>query len=163
MKKIALASVVSSMLLSGCASIVSDSSYPVSLQSTPDSASFTVANTDGVVVHSGTTPATVTLKSGAGFFSGATYKITLQKAGHEPTVITVDSTLDGWYFGNILLGGLIGMLIVDPATGAMWKLPEAASAQLSQKISSKVLEPGQLQVVSIDQVPPQMQASLEKL
>jgi len=30
--------------------------------------------------------------------------------------------VNGWYFGNILLGGLIGMLIVDPATGAMYRL-----------------------------------------
>jgi hypothetical protein len=32
--------------------------------------------------------------------------------------------LDGWYIGNILLGGLIGMLIVDPISGAMFKIAE---------------------------------------
>lgn len=30
--------------------------------------------------------------------------------------------VDGWYFGNLLLGGFLGMLIIDPATGAMWKI-----------------------------------------
>ncbi|MCG8529089.1 MAG: hypothetical protein MI749_00325 [Desulfovibrionales bacterium] len=164
MKKIALTvAVASSLLFTGCASIVSDSSYPVSLQSTPNGASFTVTNKNGVVVHSGKTPATVTLKSGAGFFSGATYKITMKKPGHDPKIITVDSTLDGWYIGNILIGGLIGMLIVDPATGAMWKLPEAASAELNEKIAGTGLEEGQLQVVSIDQVPHGMIPSLQQL
>lgn len=164
MKKILLATAITaSLLVSGCASIVSDSSYPVSLQSTPVGATFSVTNKSGVVIHNGRTPATVTLKSGAGFFSGATYKIELKKDGHEPKIITVDSQLDGWYIGNILLGGIIGMLIVDPATGAMWKLPDSASAELSQKITGKVLEQGQLQVVSIDQVPSSIKSVLQKL
>ena len=30
----------------------------------------------------------------------------------------------GFAFGNILFGGIIGMVIVAPLTGAMWKLPE---------------------------------------
>ena len=43
----------------------------------------------------------------------------------------LESEVDSWYFGNILFGGLIGMLIIDPATGAMWKLPENVSTDLS--------------------------------
>lgn len=27
----------------------------------------------------------------------------------------LESSVDGWYFANILFGGLIGLLIVDPA------------------------------------------------
>jgi hypothetical protein len=38
--------------------------------------------------------------------------------------VPLTADIDGWYFGNLLFGGLIGILIVDPATGAMWKLPE---------------------------------------
>lgn len=30
--------------------------------------------------------------------------------------------MNGWYIGNLLFGGIIGLLIVDPATGAMWTL-----------------------------------------
>ena len=36
------------------------------------------------------------------------------------------SKVEGWYWGNILFGGLIGMIIVDPATGAMYKLDTEA-------------------------------------
>ncbi len=32
--------------------------------------------------------------------------------------------MNGWYAGNIVFGGLIGILIVDPATGAMWDIKE---------------------------------------
>lgn len=49
--------------------------------------------------------------------------------------------MDGWYWGNILFGGLIGMLAVDPATGAMYKLPKATSAGLT-------LKPGEIAVVN---------------
>lgn len=118
--------------LGGCASIVSDSSYPVAIKSTPDGAAFQIAKVDGNVVHSGTTPQTVTLKSGDGYFGSAKYLITFKKEGFEDQTITLDTSFDGWYLGNILLGGLIGMLIVDPITGAMWKLPEGSEVSLTQ-------------------------------
>ncbi len=44
--------------------------------------------------------------------------------GYEESVVSITSRLDGWYFGNILLGGLLGMLIIDPLSGAMWKLDQ---------------------------------------
>jgi hypothetical protein len=48
--------------------------------------------------------------------------VTYTKNGYDTKTVPVEFKLDGWYFGNILLGGLIGMLIIDPATGAMYKL-----------------------------------------
>lgn len=111
--------------LSGCASIVSKSTYPVRIKSTPVSSSFfTVRNESGEAVHSGRTPQTVMLKSGNGFFDGATYRVEFE----EGNIVKIDSSLDPWYFGNILFGGLLGMVIVDPLTGAMWELPESATA-----------------------------------
>ena len=55
-----------------------------------------------------------------GYFSGKKYTVKISKEGYAVQTITVDTTPNGWYIGgNILLGGLIGWLIVDPATGAM--------------------------------------------
>ena len=99
--------------LAGCASIVSDSSYPVSVKSTPAGAAFEIAKLNGQVVHTGTTPQTVSLKSGDTYFGSAKYVIKFKKEGFSDQSITLDSSLDGWYWGNILFGGLIGMLIVD--------------------------------------------------
>jgi hypothetical protein len=42
--------------------------------------------------------------------------------GYEPAEVQLKPSLSGWYFGNILFGGLIGMVAVDPNTGAMFNL-----------------------------------------
>lgn len=131
MNKIKLLTLGSLILCSGCASIVSDRVYPVSVTSSPEGAQFTIRNEDGIVVAKGTTPETVSLKAGAGFFNGETYTITYKKQNCESATKIVDSELDWWYLGNIVFGGLIGFLIVDPATGAMWELPEYASVDLA--------------------------------
>jgi hypothetical protein len=39
--------------------------------------------------------------------------------------------MDGWYLGNIVFGGLVGLLVVDPLTGAMWKLDPTMNADLT--------------------------------
>lgn len=130
-KKIITAAIISTaMLTTGCASIVSDSQYPVSLTSTPDHAEFTVRNEDGVTVAGGMTPSTVMLKSGSGYFNGETYIIQFKKDGYTSRAITLNSSMDGWYFGNLIFGGLVGLFIVDPLTGAMWKLPTTAYVDL---------------------------------
>lgn len=115
-----------SLAATGCASIISDSAYPVAITSIPDQADFVVTNQKGDKVHSGKTPSTVTLKSGAGYFDGEKYSINLSKDGYKDQVTTVDTYLNGWYFGNFAFGGLLGMLVIDPLTGAMWRLPEKA-------------------------------------
>lgn len=110
--------------LAGCATIVSDSKYPVVIASTPSGASFVLRDDEGAELFSGTTPETILLESGSGYFGKAQYEVTFTLAGHQETKARVGVSMDGWYFGNVLLGGLIGFLIVDPLTGAMWKLED---------------------------------------
>lgn len=106
----------------GCASIVSKSNYPLMVNSIPQNANLTVTNKKGVDIYKGKTPTSLMLKAGAGFFSKASYLLKFEKDGYQTKTIPVEMTFDGWYVGNLIFGGLIGMLIVDPATGAMWKL-----------------------------------------
>lgn len=123
--------VVLAAMVTGCASIVSKSDWPVSITSSPDGADFNVTNKNGTKVHSGRTPAILVLSSKAGYFSGETYTIKYKKEGYKEIEETVDTELNGWYLGNIIFGGvIIGMLIVDPLTGAMWRLPEYVSGSL---------------------------------
>ncbi len=110
------------LIWSGCASIVSKSNYPISISTTPPGAKVTITNQKNVDIFVGNTPAICTLKSGRGFFAKAGYLLTFEKEGYQKRVVALNAKLDGWYFGNLFFGGLIGMLIVDPATGAMWKL-----------------------------------------
>ena len=162
MNKNVVACVISSILMTGCASIVSDSNYPVSISSTPPNASFIIKDKDDLEIHSGETPATVTLKSGDGYFSSASYTLIFQKEGFEDKEIIITGKMDGWYLGNIILGGLIGMLIVDPITGAMWKLPEDQNIDLDAKLAVKK-DDTKLKIVSINAVPESIQNSLIKI
>ncbi|UVE18269.1 hypothetical protein NVV93_02390 [Pseudomonas sp. LS44] len=150
--KLCLSLALSLSLLSGCASIVGNSTYPVAISSSPAGANFEIKDANGRLMHTGTTPSTVSLKSGNGYFGRAHYTIAFQKEGHEPNEVRLDSELSGWYWGNILFGGLIGMLIVDPLTGAMYKLPEAASAELGEKVAGQA-DGNSLTLLTLDQVP----------
>lgn len=111
---------------SGCASIVSDSSYPVRIESTPPGERFVIRDKSGSWVASGKTPDTVTLKAGSGYFQSARYNVEFD-AGNT---LEIKADVDPWFFGNIVFGGLIGFCIVDPLTGAMWELPESVSATI---------------------------------
>ena len=123
---------LSLVLVSGCSSIVSDRIYPVSISSNPSQADFVLQNRSGVVVHTGKTPETVALKASSDFFKGETYKLILNKNGYDEKTIEIQSSIDGWYFGNILIGSVLGLLFVDPYTGAMFQLPEIANAKLNE-------------------------------
>ena len=149
LKKIAILSLTCVILpLANCASIISKSQYPVSIQSSPSEISFTVTDSKGVVVHTGRTPMSVTLDSSNGYFKGAKYTVEYAFAGGTKTT-TISPTVDGWFFGNILFGGRIGMLIVDPLTGAMYKLPEVASVSADADTAAL---PHEFKVASINEL-----------
>ncbi|MCK7477558.1 MAG: hypothetical protein M0C28_08815 [Candidatus Moduliflexus flocculans] len=80
-----------------------------------------------------TTPTTVTLSSKGGYFRPAVYHFEFEKEGFSPVNKEVSAGFNGWYMGNIVFGGLIGIVIVDPLTGAMWRLDELVSEVLSPK------------------------------
>lgn len=109
-------------LFSSCATIFTKSTYPLTINSNPSGADITIIDKKGKIVYQGQSPAVAKLKSSAGFFSKAEYSVKLSSPGYDDHIVTVGADIEGWYFGNILLGGIIGMLIVDPATGAMWTL-----------------------------------------
>ncbi|NDW18792.1 hypothetical protein D0T53_07680 [Dysgonomonas sp. 216] len=120
--KTASFAVILTILFSSCASIVSKSSYPVHINTSPSDADVVITDKKGKDIFIGRTPAIVKLKSGSGFFSKASYQVRLSYPGYDDKLMTIDSRISGWYFGNLLFGGLIGLFIVDPATGAMWTI-----------------------------------------
>lgn len=84
------------------------------MTSQPSGATYEVRNEAGNVIHQGTTPGTVTLKAGDGYFSGAHYTVAFKKEGYAEQVNTITPGIDGWYVANILFGGIIGLLICRP-------------------------------------------------
>ena len=144
--------VVAAVVLAGCASIVSKSEYPVAITSNPIGADFVVKRDNGVPVASGVTPATIVLPASEGYFQPAKYTIEYKRKGVMQSV-PLTAKIDGWYFGNLLFGGvIIGMLIVDPATGAMWRLNDTAVATFQQTADSTCGQRA-LRIVNIDKVP----------
>ena len=126
--------------LSGCASIVSKSTWPVNVQTNPTGAKCLISKADGMPLHTGETPITITLDSSRGYFLPAKYMVKCMKDGYQTSSSVFSGNLNGWYFGNIIFGGLIGILILDPATGAMWRLDETQIVNLAPDKSTPTLD-----------------------
>jgi hypothetical protein len=149
-------------LFSSCATILSKSSYPISINSAPSEAKIVIKDKKGIEIFSGQTPAAMKLDAGSGFFGKARYQVTFTKNGYNTKTVPIEFKLDGWYFGNILLGGLIGMLIVDPATGAMYKLEtEFLNETLVQSTASVQNE--ELKVYALNEIPTEWKNNLVKV
>lgn len=126
-KSIVLAAILAT---SGCATIAGDRYNHVNLATTPQGAEYEVRNAADLVVASGVTPNLVKLKSSAGYFKRGSYTVRFRKPGYEDVQVPLAASMRGLYWGNLLVGGPIGMLIVDPASGAMWALPKAVTGEL---------------------------------
>jgi hypothetical protein len=130
-------------IIPGCATIVSKTSYLVSIRTEPKKAAIVITNRRGKEVYNGNSPAEVTLRSGGGYFTPAKYNVKIAAPGYEEKNIPIRFKLNGWYFGNIFLGGGIGMLIVDPLTGAMWRVVDPVineSLEAKKQSSSAIPE-----------------------
>jgi len=149
-------------LFSSCATIFGHSSYPVSINSNPTGATVSITDKKGTEVYKGASPATVTLKSGAGFFSKAEYQVKISSKGYAEQIIPITYKLNGWYFGNLLIGGVLGMLIVDPATGAMWQL-DTPPINVTLSKSNASLGTPTLKIVDIASIPQNMKDKLVRV
>lgn len=148
--------------LTGCATIVGKDVFPLTINSNPDGANILIVDEKGKKMFTGTTPSTVTLAAGESYFHAKTYAITFSKQGYADQYATVKATLSGWYFGNILFGGLIGILIVDPISGKMWKLQPDVTANLTQKLSMNQEQPI-LKIMTLSQVPDNLKKYLVRI
>ena len=91
----------------------------ISISSNPSGADIVINDQ-----NKGKTPVIVNLKRDLDY----TVKIALP--GYMPYELNLVSKVDGWIIGNIVFGGLIG-LIVDAASGGMYKLtPDQVHAEL---------------------------------
>lgn len=164
MKKVVHLVLIATLLITStqCASIVSKSKYPVLINSDPTAAEISITDRKGDIIFTGKTPAAVALNSGAGFFMKAKYIIKYTKPGYDEINIPIEATLDGWYFGNFGFGGLIGFLIVDPATGAMYKINEEIIIT-PLKLTSALSNESELKIEDINDVPENLKLHLERI
>ncbi|MHD0644009.1 hypothetical protein ACYPKM_00065 [Pseudomonas aeruginosa] len=145
----AMFALVLTLMVSGCATIIDSSNKAVKLSTSPAGAHYEVYAGSELVAH-GETPNTVTLKSGKGYFEKQVYTVKFTLDGHESKSVVLTPTISGWYWGNILVGGLIGMLVVDPLTGAMYTLPKSVDTTLASADAVSAAQANSLVVANLD-------------
>ncbi len=105
--KVLAAIVASAALLSGCATVVSGPSQQVTFNSEPQEATVTVA---GKAL--GKTPITANVSR------DKNVAVTFEKEGYKTYTTQLSTTLNGWFWGNIVIGGLLGST-TDGLSGAI--------------------------------------------
>ena len=106
-----LAGLATAWMLSGCATVLHGTSQSVEIVSTPPGATALILPGNQAV----TTPATVRLER------LRAYTVRLTFAGHEVETVFLDRVASGAIYGNLVLGGVIG-ISVDASNGAAFQL-----------------------------------------
>lgn len=153
--------IASSLLLCNCATIFGGGRpKDVTLNSNPSGASVTVTDKDGTVIHQGVTPTTVKLKRSSGYFKAASYNASFDKKGYPQHTVNLKASMNPWYLGNLVFGGLIGFIIVDPLTGAMWTLDSEYTAQLGATAMNNNGDSQTVQIFERSQIPKEWEPHL---
>lgn len=142
---IKLLAVILAFGLVSCATIMRGTSQSISVNSNPSGARIVVMG-----MEKGTTPAVIKVKR-----SETNVIVRLQKDGYEPVDIALTRSLSGWVWGNVVFGGVIG-LVVDFATGGLYNInPEVIQADLKavQSMNEDSIYPKafvEIQLVDVD-------------
>ena len=108
-------------LTSACGTIIHGSEQEIGFRSAPERATVKVDN-----LPIGQTPIVHKLAR------KSQHVVQFELAGYEPYSMQISRKASGWVWGNIVFGGLVG-LVVDASTGGMYKLtPEQVFGQMSQ-------------------------------
>ncbi len=143
MKKTILSlTVVSSLMLTSCATIISGTTQNVSFNSNPSNASIFVDD-----FEVGKTPFQTKLER------KSEHKVVIKLEGYKPYETKLTRTFNAWYLGNVIFGGLVG-LIIDPISGAIYQLtPSQVNAQLQQGTIAKTKSNDIFIAVSLEKDP----------
>ena len=113
--------VLSVLFLNSCATIINGTSQQINITSTPIDAKVFVDDQE-----LGKTPYVAKLKR------KDNHIVKIELEGYKTEVIALNGETSGWFIGNCLFGGLIGMGI-DAITGAMYRLePKEISKSLEK-------------------------------
>jgi hypothetical protein len=99
--------------LTSCSSIFNGDMQEVQVKSTPATAKIFLNGN-----YLGETPGVIKLKR------GETHIIEIKKDGFQTFKITTSKTITGWFWGNLLCGGVLGF-IIDLATGNAYDVEPA--------------------------------------
>ena len=113
-----------SIMLTSCATIVSGTSQKINFNSNPSNATVYINE-----MEMGKTPFETKLERKKDHY------VTIKLDGYKPFETKITRSFNPWYLGNAVFGGLIG-IIIDPITGAIFRLtPNQVNAQLQQGVT----------------------------
>jgi hypothetical protein len=125
MPRILCVSLLSSALLTGgCATLTKGGSQTVTVDTDPSGAVCTLARDAKTLAVINPTPGSVSVEKAQG-----TIAIACTKHGYLEASGSLASEFQAMTFGNILLGGIVGV-VVDAASGAMREYPTKATITL---------------------------------
>jgi len=115
-------------MLGGCATLVSGTTQTIGVNSDPEGADCQFRRKGVLVGRVNPTPGT--MQVGKDYES---VSVLCTKEGFDDTTGVIGSEFQAMTLGNILLGGVIGV-VVDAASGAMMKYPESVTFTLIPKL-----------------------------
>lgn len=145
MKKSLLAILLGAVMSTSCATFVNGDRVSLPVSTTPSGATVTLEG------RTYTTPVTLEVPRGEGDFN-----LHIEKPGYQPIDIKLTESYDGWLWGNLLIGGLLG-LAIDFATGDAYDIePEVLHIAMQAKSVSKTNEGGlNIVLIDINDLPPE--------
>ncbi len=120
-------------LLSSCATVMRENSQSIPIKANVDKVDIKLVDKNGQTVFEGQTPTTVNLKTSLnGYFNPQKYTVIASKDGYKTHTSVLDWHVSGWYYvGNLVFGGILGYLIIDPITGNMYYLDEEVNLNMT--------------------------------
>jgi hypothetical protein len=117
-----IALVMAMLLIESCATIISGSKQEFLINSEPSSADIYIND-----MYVGKTPMNFLLAR------KNAHTITIVLEGYHDYKLNLKKEFNGWFLGNLIFGGIIG-IVVDAATGSMYKLsPAQVNPYLTRK------------------------------
>jgi len=157
-----LSAILIILFTQNCATLVSRSVYPFTIETNPKGANIKVVNSRAVEVFNGESPANLALRSGAGYFKKEKYMVTISMDGYEDQSFPITASVDSWFFGNIAFGGVIGFLIIDPMTGSMYKL-KSDYVKIKLKSENYSTDKSELIIYDFASLPEEWKENLERI
>jgi hypothetical protein len=116
------------LLLGGCATVVSGTTQTIGVNTDPEGADCQFTRKGALIGRVNPTPGTMQVNK-----DYESVAVLCRKEGFDETTGVIGSEFQAMTFGNILLGGVIGV-VVDAASGAMMKYPETVTFTLIPKL-----------------------------
>jgi hypothetical protein len=135
-KKFYLLFIAVLIMMSSCATIFKGTSSNLKVSANQPKAMVSIKNQNGIVVYDGEAPALVKLSK------NSEYTVAISLDGYKTQTIGITRSVTGWFWGNLCLGGVVGM-VIDYATGGMWDLnPSHIDVKLAVVMTNSISGPG---------------------